>query len=88
MLHAAYHDRAHSAASTCLDQSVVVIHQEKGARELTVNCQQAACCLCDVAALPLLVAFPAGLKDVIPDSAGKVGGVIKDILPLPGFLKK
>eukprot|EP00879_Flechtneria_rotunda_P004147 GHRR01004394.1.p1 GENE.GHRR01004394.1~~GHRR01004394.1.p1 ORF type:complete len:413 (+),score=139.21 GHRR01004394.1:178-1416(+) len=29
-----------------------------------------------------------GLKDVIPDSAGKVGGVIKDILPLPGFLKK
>jgi hypothetical protein len=29
----------------------------------------------------------AGLKDVIPDSAGKVGGVIKDILPLPGFLK-
>jgi hypothetical protein len=32
--------------------------------------------------------FPAGLKDVIPDSAGKVGGVIKDILPLPGFLKK
>eukprot|EP00775_Hariotina_reticulata_P012137 gene12137-12275_t len=29
-----------------------------------------------------------GLKDVIPDSAGKVGGVIKDLLPLPGFLKK
>uniref|UniRef100_A0A383W597 Uncharacterized protein n=1 Tax=Tetradesmus obliquus TaxID=3088 RepID=A0A383W597_TETOB len=28
-----------------------------------------------------------GLKDVIPDSAGKVGGVIKDMLPLPGFLK-
>jgi hypothetical protein len=29
-----------------------------------------------------------GLKDIIPDSAGKVGGVIKDILPVPGFLKK
>lgn len=29
-----------------------------------------------------------GLKDIIPDSAGKVGGVIKDILPLPGFIKK
>lgn len=32
-------------------------------------------------------ALPLGLKDVIPDSAGKVGGVIKDMLPLPGFLK-
>lgn len=29
-----------------------------------------------------------GLKDIIPDSAGKVGGVLKDILPLPGFIKK
>jgi hypothetical protein len=45
MLHAAYHDRAFSAASTYLDQSVIVIHQEKGARELTVNCQQVVCCL-------------------------------------------
>eukprot|EP00882_Tetradesmus_deserticola_P000572 GHRQ01000628.1.p1 GENE.GHRQ01000628.1~~GHRQ01000628.1.p1 ORF type:complete len:417 (+),score=187.10 GHRQ01000628.1:180-1430(+) len=29
-----------------------------------------------------------GLKDVIPNSAGSVGGVIKGLLPLPGFLKK
>jgi hypothetical protein len=29
-----------------------------------------------------------GLKDIIPDSAGKVGGVLKDILPLPSFIKK
>jgi hypothetical protein len=29
-----------------------------------------------------------GLKDIIPDSAGKVGGVLKDILPIPGFAKR
>lgn len=28
------------------------------------------------------------VQDIIPDSAGKVGGVIRDILPVPGFLKK
>lgn len=29
-----------------------------------------------------------GLKDIIPDSAGKVGGVLKNLLPIPGALKK
>jgi hypothetical protein len=29
-----------------------------------------------------------GLKDIIPDSAGKVGGVLKDLLPLPGMKKR
>jgi hypothetical protein len=55
------------------------------AHRQTCLCVLLVCMFATPTALPLHCRCDA---DLIPDSAGKVGSVIADLLPVPGFLKK